>query len=85
VTLVGLGDQSGNLTLITAAVTVDAKGATKVKGAPLHVIRKADFTLEPDASGAWKITAYDVVVSRDGAGLSPTTTSRATTTTGAAK
>src|SRR3954471_581291 len=61
VALVGLGDQSGNLTLITAALLVDTTGATKVKGAaPLHIVRKADFTLQPDASGAWKITAYDV-------------------------
>jgi hypothetical protein len=85
VTLIGLGDQSGNLVLITAAVVVDANGATKTKGAPLHVVRKADFTLQPDASGAWKISAYDVVVARDGADLSPTTTAGTATTTGAAK
>jgi hypothetical protein len=85
VALVGLGDQSGNLTLITAALVFDATGATKVKGAPLHVVRKADFTLQPDAAGAWKISAYDVVVTRDGANLSTPTTSAASTTTGAAK
>jgi hypothetical protein len=85
VTLVGLGDQSGNLTLITAALLVDTTGATKVKGAPLHIVRRADFTLQPDGSGAWKITAYDMLVTRDGADLSPTTTSGAATTTGAAK
>jgi hypothetical protein len=86
VTLVGLGDQSGTLTLITAALLVDTTGATKVKdAAPLHIVRKADFTLQPDASGAWKITAYNVVVTREGADLSPTTTSGAATTTGAAK
>ena len=38
-----------------------------------------------DATGVWKITTYDVVVARDGATLSPTTTSRAATTTGAKK
>jgi hypothetical protein len=85
VALVGLGDQSGNLTLITAALVVDTTGVTKVTGAPLHIVRKADFTLQPDASGAWKITAYDVAVARDGTDLSPTTTSGAATTTGAAK
>jgi hypothetical protein len=85
VALVGLGDQSGNLTLITAALVTDTTGVTKVKGAPLHIVRKADFTLQPDGSGAWKITAYDVAVARDGADLSPTTTSGAATTTGAAK
>lgn len=82
--LVGLGDQSGALTLITAQLALDASGTTKVKGAPLHVVHTADFVLQPDASGAWKITAYNAAVTRDGAGLSPTTTSTAPTT-GAAK
>jgi hypothetical protein len=78
VNLRGLGDQSGNLDLITAALAVDAKGATGLPGAaPLHVVRRADFTLQPDGAGGWKITAYDVVVARDGADLSPTTTTAA--------
>jgi len=85
VTLVGLGDQSGNLTLITAALSVDVTGVTKVKDVPLHVIRNANFTLQPDPAGTWKITAYDVVVARDGAGLSSTTTVAPSPTTGAAK
>ena len=89
VNLVGLGDQSGNLTLITTSLVFDAKGTTALKGAaPLRVIRSADFTLQPDGSGAWKITAYNVTVARDGADLSPTTTAPAATTgatTGAAK
>jgi hypothetical protein len=85
VTMVGLGDQSGNLTLITAALVTDTTGVTEVKGAPLHIVRKANFSLQPDGSGAWKITAYDVAVARDGADLSPTTTSGAAPTTGAAK
>lgn len=85
ISVLGLGDQSGNLVLVTAAMVYDAKGATTVKGAPLHVARKVDFTLQPDASGAWKITAYDVVVSRSGTDLAPTTTSGRATTTGAAK
>jgi hypothetical protein len=85
VALRGLGDQSGNLTLVTAALALDATGATALKGAaPLHVVRRGDLTLQPDGAGGWKITAYDVVVAREGADLSPTTTS-ATTTTGVAK
>jgi hypothetical protein len=83
VALVGLGDQSGNLTLITAQLVVDATGVTQAKGGPLHVVRTADLVFQPDASGAWKVTAYNVAVTRDGAGLTPTTTS--TATTGAAK
>jgi hypothetical protein len=85
ITLVGLGDQAGNLMLITATLMLDVTGATKVEDAPLHVVRRGDFTLQPDPSGAWKITAYAVVVARDGAGLSPTTTSAAAPTTGAAR
>jgi hypothetical protein len=86
VNLLGLGDQSGNLTLITTSLVVDATGATKVKGAaPVHVIRTADFTLQPDAAGAWKITAYNVTVARDGIDATPTTTTAAASTTGAAK
>jgi hypothetical protein len=85
VNLLGLGDQSGNLTLVTTSLVVDAVGATTVKGAaPVHVVRTADFTLQPDAAGAWKVTAYNVIVVRDGVDLIPTTTSAATTT-GAAK
>ena len=85
VNLLGLGDQSGNLTLITTTLVVDASGTTALKGAaPLHVVRSADFTLQPDGAGAWKITAYNVTVARDGGELSPTTTAPAATT-GAAK
>ena len=53
VNLLGLGDQSGNLTLVTTSLVVDASGATKVKGAaPVHVVRLADFTLQPDGFGS---------------------------------
>ena len=72
--MLGLGDQSGNLTLVNAAMILDAKGQTAVKGDPLHIVRRADFVLQPADAGGWKITAYSMVVTRDGAGLSPTTT-----------
>ncbi len=81
IALVGLGDQGGNLTLVTAAVVMDVKGKTAVKGAPLHIARKADFVLAPDVTGAWRVTAYSMVVVRSGAGLDTTTT----TTTGVAQ
>ena len=84
VAMVGLGDQSGALTLVTAALATDTTGGTKAKGGPLHIVRKADFVLQPDPTGTWKITAYNVVVTREGAGLSPTTTT-AVATTGATK
>jgi hypothetical protein len=80
IALVGLGDQGGNLTLVTAAVVMDVTGRTAVKGPPLHIVRKADFVLAPDGTGAWKVTAYNMAVLRRGAGLDATTT-----TTGAVK
>jgi hypothetical protein len=80
ITIVGLGDQSGNLTLVTASVMLDVKGQTAVPGGPLHVVRNGAFVLAPDASGAWKITAYNLSVTRGGAGLdTPTTTATSTT------
>jgi hypothetical protein len=83
IALVGLGDPTGALSLITAQLVVDATGSTQVKGGPLHVVRTADLVFQPDATGAWKVTAYNVAVTRDGAGLTPTTTSTAAPTTGA--
>lgn len=87
VAVVALGDQSGNLALATAALVLDVTGATRVKGEPLHVVRQANFALQPDPSGAWKITSYDMIVSRSGAGLTPptTTTKAVSSTTGAKK
>jgi hypothetical protein len=84
VTMVGLGDQSGKLTLVSAAMVVDVKGQTAIKGDPLHIVRRADLVLAPDGFGGWTVTSYDMLVARDGAGLSPTTTTT-TATTGAAK
>jgi len=81
VALLGLADQGGNLALISAITVVDVKAQTAAKGNSLHIVRRADFVLAPDSTGAWKVTSYNMVVTRDGAGLSPTTT----TTTGAAK
>ncbi|MDQ1430604.1 MAG: hypothetical protein QOF40_1206 [Actinomycetota bacterium] len=82
IALVGLGDQGGNLSLVTAAVVLDVNGQTAVKTSPLHIVRRADFVLAPDGTGAWKVTAYNMVVTRAGGGLDPTTT---TTTVGAVK
>jgi hypothetical protein len=83
ITLVGLGDQSGNVALVTAALQIDVKGQTATKSDPVHVMRRADFVLAPDGGGAWKITAYSMLVTREGGGLdAPTTT---TATTGAVK
>jgi hypothetical protein len=86
IAIVGLGDQGGNLTLASAAVLLDVKGQTATKNDPIHIVRRADLVLAPDASGAWKVTAYSMVVTREGGGLgTPTTTTSSTATTGAAK
>ncbi len=80
IAMVGLGDQGGNLTLVATTMLIDVNGQTAVKGAPLHIVRKADFVLAPDGAGGWRVTAYNMVVTRAGAGLDTTTT----TTNGAA-
>ena len=86
IAIVGLGDQSGNLALVSAAVLVDVKGQTATKNDPIHIVRRADLVLAPDAGGAWKVNAYSMVVTREGGGLgTPTTTTSSTATTGAAK
>ena len=81
VPIVALADQTGAIVLATAKLDVDVSGATDVEGGPLHILRRADFVLAPDGSGAWRVTEYSVVVARSGAGLDPTTTTAATSTT----
>jgi hypothetical protein len=73
VALVGLGDQAGKLTLVTAAFLVDVAGATATKGAPLHIVHRGDLVLQTDPFGVWKITAYNLGVLREGADLTATT------------
>ena len=79
VAIVGLGDQGGRLALASAAMVVDVKGQTAVKGDPLHIVRRVDFVVAPDGFGGWTVTSYTVIVTRDGAGLSAPTTTTATT------
>ena len=83
--LLALGDQGGQLTLVSASTVVDVKAQTTVTNDPLHIVRKADFVVQPNGFGGWLITSYSMIVTRDGAGLSATTTTTATATTGAAK
>jgi hypothetical protein len=86
IAIVGLGDQSGNLALVSAALLVDVQGQTATRSDPIHIVRRADLVLALDAGGAWKVTAYSMVVTREGGGLgTPTTTAASTATTGAAK
>jgi hypothetical protein len=83
ITVVGLGDLNGNLALVGAALFIDVTGQTATKADPIHIVRRADLVLAPDGNGAWKISAYSMVVTRQGGGLdAPTST---TATTGAVK
>jgi hypothetical protein len=81
VTVVGLADQTGAIVLATASIDLDIEGVTKVKGPPLRILRKGDLVLTPDATGAWKVTAFNVAVARTGAGIDPTTTTAPPPTT----
>jgi len=81
VDIVALADQNGAIVLATLKIAVDTKGVTKAAGGPLHIVRTGDLVVTPDASGAWKITAYNFGVARTGAGLDPTTTTVPTPTT----
>jgi hypothetical protein len=81
VDIVALADQNGAIVLATVKLAVDTTGVTESAGGPLHIVRTGDLVLSPDASGAWKITAYNFGVARTGAGLDPTTTTVPTATT----
>ena len=81
VAVVALADQGGGIVLATATIDLDIQGVTAVKGAPLRILRKGDLVLSPDASGAWKVTAFNIAVARSGAGLDPVTTTAPTVTT----
>jgi hypothetical protein len=78
VTITGLGDQGGNLVAIAATVDLDVSAAPAGKALPLHIVRTGSFVLSPDASGAWKVSAYDMQVTRDGGGIDTPTTTAAT-------
>jgi hypothetical protein len=82
--IVALADKNGAIVLATVTIDLDISGVTKASRAPLHIVRRGDFVLVPDASGSWKITAFNIAVTRTGAGLDPTTTTItvAGTTTG---
>jgi hypothetical protein len=80
VNFVGLGDQSGNLVLVTASVQFTVDGAIADVKAPLHIEQHGDLVLAPDASGAWKVTSYRMTVARSGGGVDTTTTSTPATT-----
>ena len=79
VSFVGLGDQSGNLVLVTASVQLTVDGTIAGAKAPLHIDRRGDLVFAPDASGAWKVTSYQMAVTRSGGGIDTTTSTPVTT------
>ena len=79
--VVALADQGGGIVLATATIDLDIQGVTAAKGGQLRILRKGDLVLSPDASGAWKVTAFNVAVARSGAGLDPVTTTTPPVTT----
>ncbi len=77
VTMVGLGDQDGKLTLLTASIDLDVTGVVKgvpAAAGPLHIVRTGSFVFTPDPSGAWKVSVYSIDVNRAGGGIDPITT-----------
>jgi hypothetical protein len=80
VNFVGLGDQSGNLVLVTASVQFAVDGSIAGIKAPLHIEQHGDLVLAPDGSGAWKVTSYRMAVTRSGGGIDTTTSSTPATT-----
>jgi hypothetical protein len=74
--LVGLEDH-GRLVMVGGQFALTVKGTT-AQG-PLVISRIGNFVFEPNAKKQWRITGYDLVVTRDNSQTS--TTQHATTTT----
>lgn len=72
VALTALADQGGATVLVSAGLVLDLDAT--INGKPVHIKRLGDFVLASDGD-SWKISAYDVGVQRDGAGLPPDATS----------
>jgi hypothetical protein len=67
VPITALVGADGNAVILVADVQLDVTAATK-RG-PVHITRSGDVEFAPDASGAWKVTGYDLTVNRDGRGV----------------
>jgi hypothetical protein len=74
VPITALSDAGGAFVLATAILTYSAELETA--DGPVTVGRTAELTMVPQPDG-WKIMTYDVLVTRDGGGIAPTTTTAA--------
>jgi hypothetical protein len=72
VVITALSDGNGQFVLATAAFTYHADEG--VEGGTLNTARTIALTFTPD-NGAWKITGYDVSLTRQGAQVEGSTTS----------
>jgi hypothetical protein len=82
VPLVGLGDQQGNLVLISARLQLTVDGQVTGSRTGLTVQRQGDLVLASNGFGGWKVTSYSMSVNRAGAGVdTPATTAPAAATT----
>lgn len=74
VIITALSDGTGAFVLATAAVNYEATAETE--DGDVKVTRQMELTLAP-VEGLWKITGYDIILVRDGPGITSTTTTAA--------
>ena len=75
VVLVGLADAAGTVVLVAAHLDLEVVAGTDDGDLTVH--RVGDLTFAP-VENTWKITTYDVAVTRSGAGVETETTGAAT-------
>jgi hypothetical protein len=74
VALTALAGFDGSIQVVAASF--DLKVSTKSAGGPVSIARVGELAFVQDA-GQWKIESYKLLVTRDGAGLGGTTTTKA--------
>jgi len=72
---VGLADAAGTVVLVAAHLDLEVVAGTDDGDLTVH--RVGDLTFAP-VENTWKITTYDVAVTRSGAGVETETTGAAT-------
>lgn len=70
VPITALADANGMFVLASATLLLDTRA--KAGNATYRILRQGEFVLAPD-QGAWKITGYDFLVTRQGPGIDTTT------------